>query len=205
MSRLFFIVRLAVAFAIAAVGVSGGAALAQDGYLLRPGDIVRIEVLEDSSINRSLLVAPDGRIAVPLAGNLRAGGLTVDAVQNDVQARLAANFAAPPTVYVALERQREVRESTGAPSAPPTISVYVLGEAAKPGRFDLEPGTTVLQAFAQIGGFSKFAATKRIQLRRGAETYTLNYKAIEAGSSTAGSTVLAEGDIIVVPQRKLFE
>ena len=69
----------------------------------------------------------------------------------------------------------------------------------------LAPGTTVLQAFAEMGGFSKFAATKRIQLRRGATTYKLNYDMIEAGTSTDGGTTLKDGDVIVVPQRKLFE
>jgi polysaccharide biosynthesis/export protein len=87
----------------------------------------------------------------------------------------------------------------------------VVGEAAKSGKIGVAPGTTVLQFFAEMGGFSKFAATKRIQLRRtdaktGEETiYNLNYDAIEAGSSGAGSTTLADGDVIVVPQRKLFE
>jgi polysaccharide export outer membrane protein len=56
-----------------------------------------------------------------------------------------------------------------------------------------------------MGGFSKFAATKRIQLRRGTDLYPLNYKDIEAGKSNAGGTILAEGDVILVPQRKLFE
>lgn len=197
---LLIITRLALTLGLA----SAGAAMAQDGYLLRPGEVIRVEVLEDASLNRSALVAPDGRISLPLAGNVQAGGRTIEQVQADIERRLADNFAAPPTVYVALERQREI-VAGGAAAAPPTVTVYVVGEAAKPGKLELEPGTTVLQAFAQIGGFSKFAAIKRIQLRRGAQTWTLNYKAIEAGSSNAGATVLGDGDIIVVPQRKLFE
>jgi len=72
------------------------------------------------------------------------------------------------------------------------------------------PGTTVLQLFAQIGGFSRFAATKRIQLRRtdasGTEqVFAIDYEAIEEGRSQAGATVLREGDVIIVPQRRLFE
>jgi polysaccharide export outer membrane protein len=68
----------------------------------------------------------------------------------------------------------------------------------------------VLQLFAEMGGFSKFAATKRIQLRRtlqdGSEkTYIFNYDAIEQGTSKAGSTVVHKGDVILVPQRRLFE
>lgn len=184
--------------------VVSGAAIAQ-GYGVRAGDTLRIEVLEDPTLNRSVLVAPDGRISVPLAGGIRASGRTVEAIQQDLATRLAPNFATTPTVYVALERQREVRPSSNAAAAAPTIDIFVMGEAAKAGKVEVAPGTTVLQLFAQMGGFSKFAATKRIQLRRGNEIFLINYKAIEAGTSQQGATVLAEGDVIVIPQRKLFE
>lgn len=179
------------------------------GYALRPGDVVKIEVLEDASLNRSVLVAPDGRISIPLVGTIQAGGLSVDAVGAAISARIASNFSAPPSVFVSLERLSE-RVEGGGPAAPATITVYVMGEASKPGKLELEPGTTVLQLFAEMGGFGKFAATQRIQLRRtdksGAEqVFKLNYDAIEAGTSSNGKTTLRDGDIIVIPQRKLFE
>ncbi len=176
---------------------------AQDGYRLRGGDTLRIEVLEDPSLNRSALIAPDGRIAIPLAGGIPAAGRTLEAVQSELATKLEPNFAIRPTVYVALERQKEERMRQ--PAQEKVISIYVMGEAAKPGKLDVAPGTTVLQAFAQMGGFSKFAATKRIQLRRGAQNWVLNYQAIETGGSTAGDFALAEGDVILIPQRKLFE
>lgn len=193
---------MALAFATA----FAGGAMAQDGYALRAGDTLRVEVLEDPSLNRSVLIAPDGRISMPLAGGVAASGRTIEAVQADIAAKLGPNFASTPTVYVALERQREARPATtGGVAAAAGVEIFVMGEAAKPGRLEVKPGTTVLQLFAQMGGFTKFAATKRIQLRRGGEIWTLNYKAIEAGTSDAGATVLADGDVIVVPQRKLFE
>lgn len=179
-------------------------ALAQ-GYQVRPGDILKIEVLEDPSLNRSVLVAPDGRISMPMVGNLKVSGLSVDSVAAGLASKMAGNFAAPPNVSVALERLAERTGGGSVAAAPAMIDVYVMGQAAKAGRMQLAPGTTVLQAFAEMGGFSKFAATKRIQLRRGATTYKLNYDMIEAGTSTDGSTVLKDGDVIVVPQRKLFE
>lgn len=179
-------------------------ALAQ-GYQVRPGDILKIEVLEDPSLNRSVLVAPDGRISMPMVGNLKVAGQSVDSVAAGLASKMAGNFAAPPNVSVALERLAERTGGGGVAAAPATIDVYVMGQAGKAGRMQLAPGTTVLQAFAEMGGFSKFAATKRIQLRRGTTTYKLNYDMIEAGTSTDGSTVLKDGDVIVVPQRKLFE
>ena len=179
-------------------------AQAQDGYRIRQGDTLRIEVLEDPTLNRSSLVAPDGRIAVPLAGGIRASGRTIEDIQADLVARLTPSFAAAPTVFLSVERLAE-RRAAGPAAEAPTITVYVVGEAAKPGKLLVAPGTTVLQMFAEMGGFSRFAATKRIQLRRGDTTYALNYDAIEAGTSSTGSSTLADGDVIVVPQRKLFE
>ena len=200
----------AMPFLLAALAIP---ALAQEGgYLIRAGDTLRIEVLEDSGLNRSVLVSPDGRITLPLAGGIRAAGKTVEAVQSEMSARLSANFAAPPNVYVSIERIAErAAGGNGAARVAATIDIYVLGEGAKSGKFSVAPGTTVLQLFAEMGGFSKFAATKRIQLRRtdpktGAETtYGINYDAIERGTSRQGATMLMKGDVIVVPQRRLFE
>lgn len=191
--------------------LAGGARAQEEGYLLRPGDTLRIEVLEDSSLNRSVLVAPDGRISMPLAGVVRAGGRPIEAVQADLVARLSGNFATAPNVFVSVERLNQAATGTGGTAVSRTLTVFVMGEANKPGKASIEPGTTVLQFFAEMGGFSKFAATKRIQLRRtdkktGEEKiFNLNYDAIENGTSGAGSTKLADGDVIVVPQRKLFE
>jgi polysaccharide export outer membrane protein len=204
---------MALPFLLAAMVVP---ALAQEGgYLIRAGDVLRIEIIQDPGLNRSVLVSPDGRITMPLAGGLRASGKTVEAVQEELAARLTPNFATTPDVYVSIERIAERAASGGGGGgtarAAATIDIYVLGEGAKSGKFSVAPGTTVLQLFAEMGGFSKFAATKRIQLRRtdpktGEETtYAINYDAIEQGTSRVGSTVLMKGDVIVVPQRKLFE
>ncbi len=203
---------MALPFLLAAMAIP---ALAQEGgYLIRAGDVLRIEIIQDPGLNRSVLVSPDGRITMPLAGGLRASGKTVEAVQEELAARLTPNFATTPDVYVSIERIAERAAGGGgggAARAPATIDIYVLGEGAKSGKFSVAPGTTVLQLFAEMGGFSKFAATKRIQLRRtdpktGEETtYAINYDAIEQGTSRVGSTVLMKGDVIVVPQRKLFE
>ena len=102
--------------------------------------------------------------------------------------------------------------STGSTAKiPVTIDVYVVGEATNPGMIAIAPRTTLLQFFAQMGGFTKFAATKRIQLRRtdrktGVEKiYGFNYDAIEGGKSANGNTQLMNGDVILIPQRKLFE
>lgn len=167
---------------------------------------MRIEVVEDEALNRTVLVAPAGRISFPLAGSIEASGRTIDTVQSTLVARLRSNFASLPSVFVALEQRAPEREVE-----PAVISVFMLGEVERPGKVEMEPGSTQLQAFAEMGGFSNFAATKRVQLRRtdprtGAETvFSLNYEAISRGETANTSLELQDGDVILVPARRLFE
>lgn len=206
MKRGFARICALVTGALLAVITLATHSVAQEGYRIQAGDVLRIEVLEDPGLNRSTLVSPDGRISFPLAGGVSAAGRTLEQLQTDLATRIGANFATTPNIFISLERLAEPRAAASGTARPAvTIEVYVLGEAANPGRLDVNPGTTLLQAFAQMGGFSPFAATKRVQLHRGGKIHTLSYDAIERGASTAGATVLQDGDVIVVPQRKLFE
>lgn len=196
--RRLFLTSLTLALALWA-----SLTLAQSNYVVRAGDVLRIEVIEDPELNRSVLVAPDGRISVPLAGGVRAAGRTLEQIQSTLVGQLAPNFAAPPTVFVGLGALAEEREQPE--PEPEVVQIFVIGEAANKGRIALEPGTTLLQAIAQFGGFTNFAATRRIQLRRGTKIYTINYDAILAGTSPNGDVVMREDDIIIAPQRRLFE
>lgn len=205
MNRLFALLSALLALILVTEG-----ALAQNGaYQIRPGDVLRVEVLEDSGLNREALVTPDGRVALPLAGGVAAAGRTIEEVQGEIRTRLAPNFATAPTVFVSLARVADRAPATRG-TGTRAITVHVLGEAAKTGRLELRPGTTLLQAFSEMGGFSRFAATRRVQLRRvdasGTErVYTFDYNAMERGAAAGGQTVLADGDVIVIPQRRLFE
>lgn len=188
------------------------AAVAQSGYKIRAGDTLAVEVLEDGSLNRSVLVLPDGSINFPLVGTLRAGGTTVAQVQQQIALALAPNFAITPNVFVSVANLAE-RRATGssAPAKPTTIATYIMGEVNSPGKLDVEPGTTLLQLLAQAGGLTRFAAETRIELRRtdakhGTVTrYLFSYSGKGKGRRISGSTVLTEGDVIVVPERRLFE
>jgi polysaccharide export outer membrane protein len=191
-----------------------GAATAQESYRINPGDVLSVEVLQDPSLNRELLVLPDGSVSFPFAGTLRAGGQTVDQVQAAIAGGIASNFATPPNVFVTV-RQIEAATSRGTgggtPRAPRTISVFFLGEINSQGAAALEPGTTFLQALSQAGGLTNFAATNRVQLRRTdpatgqMAVYEIDYRAMMRGSSAQSSITLADGDVILVPERRLFE
>lgn len=195
------------------------AAWAQSGYRIQPGDVLQMEVLEDPSLNRSLLVLPDGSVSLPLVGTVQATGKSVESMRNAISAALASNFASPPTVFLSVGQLNPVTSAVNAAQAQAvaanvrpygTVAVYAVGEFNTQGRLDIQSGTTLLQFLAETGGLTRFAATKRIQLHRpdkktGLETvYNFNYKAIQAGAK-APVIVLRDGDVIVAPERKLFE
>lgn len=172
------------------------------GYRIQPGDELAITVLEDETLNRTTLVLPDGSISVPLAGSIQASGRSVDAVESAIADRLASNFAVRPSVFVSVTSVSD----TGL-----TFPIYVVGQVGDPGVREVEAGTTLLQAIALAGGLDRFAATKRIQLRRadpstGQERlYIFNYNAVERGGAIQSMITMREGDVIVVPERHLFE
>ena len=195
--------------ALVAVLLSATFAMAQD-YRVRSGDTLNIEVLEDPGLNRTVLVLPDGTFAFPFAGNTRAGGRSVADIQAALTAALAPNFAAPPNVTVSVGALRPPLTEEERRAA--LMPVYVIGEVTSPGKVDVRRGTTLLQLLAESGGFTRFAATNRVQLRRvntrtGQEsTVGFNYRdALRGGAIGAGATVLQPGDVVIVPERRLFE
>ncbi len=206
---------LAALFAILLAPV----AFAQGSYRIQTGDVLQFEVLEDATLNRSLLVLPDGTISVPLAGSISATGQSLDAVRGAIASALASNFATTPTVFLSIGQispattaaaSAATAAATAFQTPPGAVTVYTVGEVNKPGKIDVKSGTTLLQFLAESGGLTKFAATKRIQLRRadrhtGLETvYNYNYKAVQTGAKSP-VIVLRSGDVIVVPERRLFE
>jgi polysaccharide export outer membrane protein len=186
--------------------------VAAQGYTVRAGDTLRIEVLQDSSLDRDVLVTPDGSFTFPFAGTIRASGRTPAQISQLVSDRIAPNFATAPNVFVAVRSLRPV-DPVVQPQAVEAdiVRIYVLGEVNDPGIKELEPGVTLLQALSTTGGFTDFAALKRLQLRRtdprtGLQGVTLiDYRALADGASLGRDVVLAEGDVILVPQRRLFE
>lgn len=200
----------ALLIALAAPLLVAQTALAQDGYRIRSGDVLTVEVVQDPSLNRDVLVLPDGSISFPFAGSLRVRGLTTGQVQAQLAQGVASNFAVAPTVFVSV-REIFVPEDTGEIATGPTIDIYIQGEVGAPGLFQVRPGTTLMQALSLPGGFTNFAATRRIQLRRihphtgQISVYTLDYRAIESGAMLNSDPVLAQGDVILVPERRLFE
>lgn len=171
-------------------------------YVIGPGDTLQVDVLEDPGLNRSVLVLPDGTVNFPGAGSIRVGGVSPIAAQDAIADRLTSQFASKPSVYVS------VAGLSPESGQLPTKDIYIMGEINKPGIVEAGQGITLLQAIAQAGGFSRFAATKRVELHRvdpntGRERiYVYDYR---NGKGISGATPLAQGDVIVIPERRLFE
>jgi polysaccharide export outer membrane protein len=172
-------------------------------YTIAPGDTLRIDVLEDQNLGRAVLVLPDGSINFPGAGTIRVSGRSPEAVEKLIAQKLAPEFANAPSVYISVVGLAPVTEA-----AARSKQIYIMGEIAKPGLVEAEEGITLLQAIAQAGGFTRFAATKRVELHRvdpathAERIYIFDYR---RNRGISGATPLAKGDVIVVPERGLFE
>jgi len=183
----------------------GTQVLAQGNYRIQPGDVLEISVLEDSNLNRQVLVRPDGGISMPIVGNIRAGGNTISAIERIVTERLASGFSITPTVSVALSRLADKPDPDEN-----NISIYLVGQVSRPGELSVEPGSTILQVLASAGGLGRFAADSRIQLRRAGRDgqeriFLFDYNAVERGARIETNIRVQNGDVILVPERRLFE
>ena len=174
---------------------------AQSGRL-QPGDVVGITVYQDPKLDRQVLIGPSGMISFPLAGQIRAGGLTTAELESVLKARLKGRFTEEPDITVAL-----IALKSEDPDLKPKI--FITGEVLRPGPFVMQQRLSLVQAIAVAGGFSPFAAKQRIQLRRkidGVESlYVFNYNDFFAGTNFENNINLRPGDVIIVPERGLFE
>ena len=177
---------------------SAGASHAQGRYVLQPGDTVNISVLQDPSLDRSIAIGPDGTISFPLAGHIRAGGLTAEALENALTQRLSTNYKGRLDVTVTLAQVNQGLQN----------NIFVTGEVNKPGSYPLSPGTNVMQAIALAGGLARFAAGGSIQVHRNVggqeQIYDFDYDDYLSGRTQAGNIRLRPGDVVIVPERGLF-
>jgi polysaccharide export outer membrane protein len=160
---------------------SSSAAVAPD-YRLVAGDKLRIEVYKDAQLSQSLQVRPDGKITLPLAGDVVAAGRTPLELRDAITNSLKTYITAPTVTVIVVE------------TVPPVA--YVMGEVTNPGPQPLKAGLTALQALSMAGGFREFANTKNIVIRRGKDTIRYNYKAVLNGEQA--DVVLRPDDTIVV-------
>jgi polysaccharide biosynthesis/export protein len=175
-----------------AVGTSGmapGAPAASTDYRLVAGDKLRIEVYKDTQLSQSLQIRPDGKITLPLVGDVAAAGRTSVELRDAIGGALKDYITNPVVTVIVTETTPQV--------------VYVTGEVNKPGALTLPNGQmSVLQAIAMAGGFTDFANKKDIRiLRKGAsgmQTLKFNYKDALDDENKREPLQLQAGDTVVV-------
>lgn len=187
--------------------------LAFAAYGLKAGDKLEISVFQEPKLNRQVTVGPDGRIAFPLVGHLSVGGTTVESVEQKITAKLREQYPSGVDVTVALFEVKEKPVFPPLPREPkekpldPTF--YVTGEVPKPGQYAFNRPTDVLQGIAMAGGLGPFAAAHRVKVRRKMgdheQLFDFDYADFIAGVDASGNIRLHHGDVIIVPEKKLFE
>jgi polysaccharide biosynthesis/export protein len=159
-------------------------------YRLAPGDKLRVEVYKDAQLSQSLQVRPDGKITLPLIGDIVATDLTPIELRDRISNSLKEYVTNPVVTVIVVEAS--------------PVMVYVMGEVAQPGSIPMRGSMTVLQALAMAGGFREFANPKDIRiLRKGGgvlktvETIRFNYN--DAVKGNLPPVFLQPGDMVVVP------
>jgi len=169
---------------------------------LQPGDSIAISVFQDPKLDRQMVVGPTGMISFPLVGQIRVQGMTPEALANLLRARLRDKYTTELDITVSLV-------ALGRESEELKPRFYITGEVRTPGSYPIRVRTTLMQGIALAGGFSPFAARQRIQVRRkisgGESIFTFDYWAFEDGTNLTDNIDLRAGDVIIVPERGLFE
>jgi len=171
----------------AAKDVSATFACGSRPYVIGSLDVIEIQVWNSPNLSGIRDVGSDGLISMPLIGEIRADGLTKEQLTAAIKEKLAASvFADPPEVTVQVLRGNSKK-------------YYVFGEVNRSGEFPLIGCMTVLDAFANTGGFHEFAKTKAIYILRGDQTIKFNFKDVSHGKNMQQNIQLENGDRIFVP------
>lgn len=161
-----------------------------EDYQIGAEDVVEVMVWKNQDLSRVVNVRPDGKISLPLIGDLQAAGQTPEQLKTSIAASLKQYYKEPAQVSVIVQQIN-------------SYAVYILGQVQTPGRYVVKSGTTFLQALSLAGGFSPYAGTNRIILRRqrqngqGETAMRLRFQDVVVGKQQ--NILLSRGDTIVVP------
>lgn len=167
-----------------------GVDFAGEDFVIGTGDMLAINVWKEAEISRVVPVRPDGRISLPLIGELQASGRTPKQLEAEITSKLK-DYVSEPEVTVVVQEIRSQKFN-------------VLGMVMRPASYTLTKPMTVLDAIAMAGGFRDFAKQKDIYILRratdGSQTrLPFNYREVIKGRNSAQNIALQSNDTIVVP------
>jgi polysaccharide export outer membrane protein len=164
--------------------------LPDQDYVIGPQDLLAIDVWHEPEFSQSVPVRPDGKISLPLIGDMEVSGLTPRALQARLAKELDAYIHKPQVTVIV----REVNSR----------KFYIIGQIERPGTYTLSAHMTVLDALATAGGFRDFAKVQQIYLLRlrpdgSRNRLHFDYKAAVNGKASYRDIELQTGDTLVVP------
>ena len=159
-------------------------------FVLGCGEAITVTVWRHEEASTDAVIAPDGKISLPLIGEVAAAGLTVDELKDELNKRYR-DFINEPHVTVTI---REIN----------SLKIYVTGEVTRPGELKLNSTTDVLQAISLAGGFTIYANRSNIKIIRkeGDKKIKINfnYNQVVKGKNLTQNIPLKPGDVIVVSE-----
>ena len=172
------------------LGTAIKSAAADDSYIIGANDILAINVWKEPDVSRSVPVRSDGKISLPLVGELEASGQTPRQLEQEIIKRLQSYISEPEVTVIVTDSKSQ--------------KMNILGMVVRPGAYLLTSSTTVLDAIAMAGGFKDFAKQKSIYVLRQAPDGTqkripFNYKEVIKGKNPQQNIRLLPRDTVVVP------
>ena len=164
---------------------SAAAPVDPDKYQIGPEDLLFIRVWREPDFTLPVAVRPDGKITMPLIGELQAAGQSPLQLTASLK-QLLTQYLNNPDVSVFVTEVRSKK-------------FYIDGEMNRPGSFALVTPTSVLEALSRGGGFREFANTKKIRVLRGSDVLYFNYKDVTKGKHLDQNIAVENGDHIIVP------
>lgn len=154
------------------------------GFVLRPGDVLRIRVWPDSGLSGEYPIEESGLAYLPVLGAIQVAGVPLDELRADLRRRYGMAMRVPVVTIT------------------PLFHVSVLGAVHQPGLYQLTPTHTLYDVIGMAGGFARDARDDRLRVVRDGRVLEVNVKrALSTGESLA-AIELRSGDQIVVPERR---
>ena len=154
-------------------------------FEIGPEDILLVRVWREPELSSAVEVRPDGKITLPLVGEVQAAGQTADALKSTIVEHLS-EFINKPEVMVSIQSVRSRR-------------YHIQGEVNRPGTFPLVIPVTVLEALTNAGGFREFANTKKVTILRKGKLLKFNYNDVVKGKNMDQNVTVENGDLIHIP------
>jgi len=159
-------------------------------YRLGCGDVVEVMVWRDDTLSRTVVVAPDGTISLPLVGKIQAAGQSLSQLKSNLEQRISV-YVPDPVLSL------DVKQAN-------SMQIYIIGKVNSPGRFVISSNINVLQALAMAGGLNPFADKDAIRIMReqadgATRSFDFDYKKVLRGDNLEQNIRLQRGDVVVVP------